>query len=133
MAAPVGSDDVEDIFAKLQRADPSDIEARNRAINDRLHATFQKSQQRLADLIDENSTLPTTISSITVLGAPNTRRSFLARILDPLLTSKRDRPYTQSELVSEVAGAARKLSRFGMFDCSTSLSYSANMRHRHIP
>ena len=113
MAAPTGSGDDEDIFVKLQRADPLDIEARNRAINDRLHATFQKSQQRLADLIDQNSTLPTTISSITVLGAPNTRRSFLARILDPLLTSKRDRPYTQSELVSEVAGAASKLSRFG--------------------
>ena len=106
-----GSDD--DIFAKLRRADPSHVEAKHQAINQRIHATFQKSQQRLAELIDQNSTLPTTISSITVLGAPNTRRGFLERIFDPLLTANRDRPYTQSEVVKEVAAAAQKLNKFG--------------------
>ena len=107
-----GSDD--DIFAKLKRAEPADVQARHQAINQRIHATFQKSQQRLAELIDQNSTLPTTISSITVLGAPNTRRGFLERIFNPLLTANRDRPYTQSEVVKEVAATAQKLSKFGM-------------------
>lgn len=101
------------LFEKLKSVDPKELEARQQAINDRIHATFQRSQQRVAELIDENSSLPTTVSSVTVLGAPNTRRSFLKSIVDPLLSANRDRPYTQSELVQEVAGAARKLSRFG--------------------
>lgn len=63
--------------------------------------------------IDQNSTLPTTISSITVIGAKNTRRSFLARIFDPLLSVNRDQPYTQLELLQEVAVRADKLNRFG--------------------
>jgi len=112
MTSPSGSSE-DDIFDKLRRADPTDVEAREKAISDRIHATFQKSQQRLADLIDQNSTLPTTISSITVLGAPNTRRGFLARIFNPLLSVNRDRPYTQSEVVREVAASAKKLNQFG--------------------
>ena len=112
MTSPSGSSE-DDIFDKLRRADPTDVEAREKAISDRIHATFQKSQQRLADLIDQNSTLPTTISSITVLGAPNTRRGFLATIFNPLLSVNRDRPYTQSEVVREVAASAKKLNQFG--------------------
>ena len=117
MASSSDSDTDDDIFAKLKRADPSDIEARHQAINERIHATFQKSQQRLAGLIDQSSTLPTTISSITVLGAPNTRHGFLERIFNPLLSVNRDRPYTQSEVVREVAATAQKLNRFGKFLC----------------
>jgi outer membrane protein insertion porin family len=113
MAAPsVGDDD--DLFAKLKRADAKVLEERQRAVNERVHATFEKSQQRLADLLDQNSTLPTTISSITVLGAPNSRRSFLERIFSPLLSVNQDRPYTQSEVLREVSRQAQKLSRFGL-------------------
>lgn len=101
------------LFDQIKTADPQEVEKRQQAINDRIHATFQRSQQRLAGLIDENSTLPTTVSSVTVLGAPNTRHSFLKRIVDPLLSANRDRPYTQSELVQEASKAASKLSRFG--------------------
>ena len=118
MASPVG-DDEDDIFVKLQTTDPKMFEERQQAINERVHATFEKSQQRLADLIDQNSTLPTTISSVTVLGAPNTRRSFLERIFNPLLSVNRDRPYTQSELLGEVAVRAQKLNRFGLYPYST--------------
>ena len=117
MASPTGGstiDSDENIFQKLKQADPADVEFRNQVVNERIHATFQKSQQRLAEIIDQNSTLPTTVSSITVLGAPNTRRSFLERIFNPLLTANRDRPYTQSEVVREVAAAAQKLSKFGV-------------------
>lgn len=115
MAAPSGGDD-DDLFVKLKRADPKVLEERQKAVNERVHATFEKSQQRLADLLDQNSTLPTTISSITVLGAPNTRRGFLERIFNPLLSVNRDRPYTQSDVLREVSIQAQKLSRFGMCD-----------------
>ena len=91
MAAPSGGDD-DGLFVKLKRADPKVLEERQKAVNERVHATFEKSQQRLADLLEQNSTLPTTISSITVLGAPNTRRAFLERIFNPLLSVNRDRP-----------------------------------------
>ena len=101
------------LFDKIKNADPADVTRRQEAINNRIHATFQQSQKRLAGLIEENSTLPTTVSAVTVLGAPNTRHSFLKRIVDPLLTANRDRPYTQSELVQEASIAASKLSKFG--------------------
>lgn len=112
MASPIGDED-EGIFSKLRSADPKTLEERQQAINERVHATFEKSQQRLADLIDQNSTLPTTISSITVLGAPNTRRGFLERLFNPLLSVNRDRPYTQAEVLAQVAEKAEKLGRFG--------------------
>jgi outer membrane protein insertion porin family len=114
MAAPSGGDDDDGLFVKLKTADPKVLEERQKAVNERVHATFEKSQQRLAELLDQNSTLPTTISSITVLGAPNTRRGFLERIFNPLLSVNRDRPYTQSEVLREVSIQAQKLSRFGM-------------------
>lgn len=104
------------LFDQIKNFDPEDVRKRERAINDRIHATFQQSQKRLASLIDENSTLPTTVSSVEVLGAPNTRHSFLKRIVEPLLSANRDRPYTQSELVQEASIAANKLSQFGQSD-----------------
>jgi outer membrane protein insertion porin family len=108
-----GAEQSDDIFSKLRNADPKELERRQQAINDRLEATFRKSQERLAQLIDQNSTLPTTVSSVTVLGAPNTRHGFLKRVVDPLLSANRDRPYTQAEVVREVAIAGEKLRKFG--------------------
>src|SRR2546421_8951093 len=113
MAALSGGDD-DGLFAKLQRADPKVLEERQKEISERVRATFEKSQQRLADLLDQNSTLPTTISSITMLGARNTRRSFLERIFNPLLSVNRDRPYTQLEALREISIQAQKLCRFGL-------------------
>lgn len=112
MASPVTSSG-ENLFEKLRNADPKELEARQRAIHERIQATLSKSQERLAELIDQNSTLPTTVSSVEVLGAPNTRHSFLKTIIDPLLSANQDRPYTQSEIVREAAVAANKLSKFG--------------------
>lgn len=60
-----------------------------------------------------NSTLPCTISSIRVLDAANTRKSFLARIFDPILSANHDRPYTLGEAVKEISIATDKLHRFG--------------------
>lgn len=101
------------IFDLLKNADPKELELRQAAINDKIHKTFQLSQLRLAEIIDQNSTLPTTVSSVTVLGAPNTRHGFLKRLVNPLLSANRDRPYTQSELIHEVSNTATKLRKFG--------------------
>jgi len=108
------ADSEDDIFALLKNADPNELEHRQKALNERIHAIFQQNQRRLAELIDQNSTLPTTVSSVTVLGAPNTRRGFLKRVVEPLLSANRDRPYTQSELLREVTATANKLRKFGM-------------------
>ena len=108
------------LFDQIQSADPEDVKKRQQAINDRIHATFQQSQKRLSTLIEDNSTLPTTVSSVTVIGAPNTRHSFLKRIVNPLLSANRDRPYTQSELVQEASIAANKLSQFGQWSIGRS-------------
>ena len=103
----------DNIFQLLKAANPTELEQRQQAINEKIHRTFQLSQQRLAELIDQSSTSPTTVSSITVLGAPNTRHGFLQKIVNPLLSANRDRPYTQSELIHEVAKTADKLRKFG--------------------
>ena len=39
------------IFRRLQQTDPKVLEERERAVNERIHTTFLKSQQRLADLV----------------------------------------------------------------------------------
>ncbi|KIV89634.1 hypothetical protein PV10_07020 [Exophiala mesophila] len=105
----------ERIFDLLKQADPQELERRQAAINDKIHKTFQLSQMRLAELIDQNSTLPTTVASVTVLGAPNTRHGFLKRLINPLLSANRDRPYTQSELIHEISLTAQKLRKFGIY------------------
>lgn len=111
--ATSASSDEEKIFDLLKRADMKELEAREKAISDRLHRTHRLSQQRLAELIDQNSTSPATVSSITVLGAPNTRHGFLKRIVDPLLSANRDRPFQQAELIREVGKTAEKLRKLG--------------------
>lgn len=63
--------------------------------------------------ISINSTLPITISSIRLIGVGHTRRSFLDRIFNPLLSANRDRPYTLAEALNEVGSVATKLQRFG--------------------
>merc|ERR1711939_914777 len=125
LASMAASDSAGDdnIFELLKQADPSELEQRQRAINERIHATFQLSQQRLAELIDQNSTLPTTVSSVTVLGAPKTRHAFLERVVNPLLSANRDRPYTQSELIRESAAVAEKLRGFGIYHDAVSIYF----------
>ena len=111
--ASVRNEESNDIFSKLRNADPQELERRQQTINERLNATFRKSQERLAELIDHNSTLPTTVSSVTVLGAPNTRHSFLKRIVNPLLSANRDQPYEQAEVIGEVSKTAEQLRALG--------------------
>ncbi|PYH28496.1 Yip1-domain-containing protein [Aspergillus neoniger CBS 115656] len=115
MSSPLSADD-EDIFARLQqRADPKVLNEQQQAVDERVRAIYQKAQTRLGELLDQNSTLPCTISSVEVHGARNTRRGFLERIFDPLLSSNQDRPYTLSEALREVSARADKLNRFDIF------------------
>lgn len=64
--------------------------------------------------IDSNSTLPTTISSIRVLNANHTRKGFLERIFDPIVSANKERPYTLAEAIREVSIGADKLHRYGI-------------------
>ncbi|KAK2810418.1 hypothetical protein FQN50_002907 [Emmonsiellopsis sp. PD_5] len=116
MGSPLSDDD--NIFERLQQqsTDPKILEERQQAVNERIHSIYQKAQTRLAELIDQNSTLPCTISSVQVLNAPNTRRGFLENALSPLLSANRDRPYTLSEALQEISVCTDKLSRFDIFD-----------------
>ncbi|KAI9775173.1 MAG: hypothetical protein M1835_005916 [Candelina submexicana] len=120
MAATLDSED--DVFENLKkRVDPKVQDERERVANERLHGQYEKAQKRLAELIDTNSTLPVTISSITVLNANNTRKGFLDRIFKPLLSVNHDRPYTLEEALKEVSISADKLHRFGIFQVPISL------------
>lgn len=69
----------------------------------------------MGELIGTNSGLPVTINSINFIGGNHTRRSFLDKIFDPLLSVNRDRPYTLSEALHQVSLAATRLQRFEIF------------------
>ncbi|KAL4932264.1 SAM complex subunit SAM50 [Aspergillus undulatus] len=114
MSSPLSAEDG-DIFERLQKPDPKVLEEQQQAVNERLHAIYQKAQDRLGELIDQNSTLPCTISSVQVLNAAHTRRGFLERLFNPLLSSNQKQPYTLSEALREISARADKLSRFDIF------------------
>lgn len=106
----------DDVFAKLREPiEPKVIEQREREINERVHAQYERSQQRQAEVVSSNATKPVTISSIQVVGANNTRRGFLERILHPVLSSNRTEPYTLHEALNEVGGVVDKLNRLDIF------------------
>ncbi|KAF2231605.1 hypothetical protein EV356DRAFT_569349 [Viridothelium virens] len=108
--------DDESIVEKLkQKVDTRDIQKREQEINARIHSQYEKQQERLGELIGSNSTLPVTISSVRVLGATHTRRGFLERIFNPILSINKSEPYTLNEAIAEIASSADKLDRFGIF------------------
>ncbi|KAF2178792.1 hypothetical protein K469DRAFT_641968 [Zopfia rhizophila CBS 207.26] len=105
----------DDVFEKLkQKVDPAE-QSKQEELNTRLFAQHQKAQERLVELIGDNTTLPVTISSVRILHANRTRRTFLERVVNPLLSSNRDEPYTFAEALRDVSGATDKLNRFGIF------------------
>jgi len=48
-----------------------------------------------------------------VINATHTRRGFLEKIFNPILSHNADGPYTLQEALKEVGGAVDKLNRFG--------------------
>ncbi|EMC92812.1 hypothetical protein BAUCODRAFT_96136 [Baudoinia panamericana UAMH 10762] len=106
----------EGVFAQLrQQVDPKAIEQREKEINERIHAQYEKSQQRQAELIGINATKPITISSVRVLHATHTRHGFLERIFHPILSHNRQSAYTLQEALQEVGSAVDKLNRLDIF------------------
>lgn len=55
-----------------------------------------------------------TLSSIRVLHATHTRRGFLERIFNPILSHNSDGAYTFDEALNEIGRAVDKLNRFGV-------------------
>lgn len=109
MAAP----HEEDVFERLKNK--TDHQKEQDELNARLYAQHNKSQERLGELIDDNTSLPVTISSVRILHANRTRRSFLERVVNPILSANREEPYTLEEALKEVGDATDKLNRFGIF------------------
>jgi len=54
-----------------------------------------------------------TISSVRILHANRTRRGFLERVVNPILSANRSEIYTLEEALKEVGDATAKLNRFG--------------------
>lgn len=117
--SPSASDPLDDdVFSQLQKPiDPAVLAERERNVNERMRAQFEKSQQRQNELIGLNSTRPISISSVRVLHAYNTRHDFLARIINPILSQNRKDGglYTLREALETIGGAVDKLNRLDIF------------------
>ncbi|KAJ4305244.1 hypothetical protein N0V90_000775 [Kalmusia sp. IMI 367209] len=109
MASPVE----DDVFEKLKNK--TDHKQNDDDLNARNFAQHQRAQERLAELIDDNTSLPVTISSVRILNANRTRRNFLERVVNPILSANREEQYTLEEALKEVGNATDKLNRFGIF------------------
>ncbi|KAI9804829.1 MAG: hypothetical protein M1825_001197 [Sarcosagium campestre] len=115
-------DPEEDVFDRLNKTtDPKKQHQHDEQIQKRLLAQQEKAQQRLAELLDSNSTLPVTLSSISVVGAPHTRKGFLQRIFRPLLSEHRDAPYTLAGALQQINSSANTLHKFDIFHVPISL------------
>ncbi|KAK4495894.1 hypothetical protein PRZ48_013162 [Zasmidium cellare] len=113
-SSPLG----DDVFQQLRKPlDPKVIEEREKAVNERVHAAYEKAEARQHELISLNSTAPVTISSIRVLHANHTRHGFLERIFNPVLSHNRanQQYYTLREALTEISGAVDKLNRLDIF------------------
>ncbi|KAI9723114.1 MAG: hypothetical protein M1828_004362 [Chrysothrix sp. TS-e1954] len=113
-----------DYFSKVPRRTPDEQAQREADAARRLREQDAKAQARQVELVsqnnraavlDKNSTLPATISSITVLGANHTRRSFLARIFSPLLSANNSTTHTLSETLQAVGSAAQQLNKLDIY------------------
>lgn len=120
MASTIG--DEHDVFESLSKSvDPAVQSEQEKVMNERVRAQYAAAQQRLMNLIDSNTTLPTTINTIRLIGAHRTRKSFLDTLFDPILAVNRDEPYTLQEALNAVGTAADKLRRFGIYHDNISL------------
>lgn len=71
--------------------------------------------------IDDNSTLPVTIGSISVSGTRYTRKGFLARVLQPAIDSSKDGTQTLSGVMEELQRTTNQLHKFGIFHPSINM------------
>ncbi|KAL1303387.1 hypothetical protein AAFC00_006780 [Neodothiora populina] len=112
----MASEKGDDLFSRLkQPVDQKAVSDKERDLNARIEAQNLKAQQRQAELLSLNSTKPVTISSVRVLHATHTRRGFLEKVFDPILSHNQDAPYTLQEALRNLGGAVDKLNKFGIF------------------
>jgi outer membrane protein insertion porin family len=112
------------IFEKLKNKSEADTAEQQRLQAEqqqRRSAHAHKEQQRLAELLEDNSSLPVNISSVRILHANRTRHGFLERVVNPILSANREQSYTLDEALREVATATDKLNRFGIFKSPVSV------------
>lgn len=97
--------------------DPKVLAERENAVTERIQGQSEKARQRESELIDINSSRPVTVSSVRVIGANNTRHSFLQRIFQPLLDRNQPEagPYTLRDALTEIGTAVDKLNRLDIF------------------
>ncbi|KAH8152388.1 uncharacterized protein LAJ45_03228 [Morchella importuna] len=117
MASPNTPED-DDVFARFKASTDKD---REDAVRDRVRAQYERAQRTLAGLIDENSTLPVSISEIRIEGAKNTRNGFLASVIRPALSSESGKSYTLATALEELHGRTNTLHRFGIFHPTISI------------
>ncbi|KAH8732340.1 surface antigen-domain-containing protein [Phaeosphaeriaceae sp. PMI808] len=118
MAAPME----DDVFERLKnKTDLAEQKRQKDELNARLYAQHNKAQERLGELIEDNTTLPVTISSVRILHANRTRQAFLERVINPILSANRPEAYTLEDALKEVGHATDKLSRFGIFKSPISI------------
>jgi outer membrane protein insertion porin family len=112
MASPIE----DDVFTRLtNKTDAAELQRQQEELSARRIAQHQKSQARLVELVEENASIPTTINAVHVIHANRTRRGFLERVVNPILSANRSEQYTLEEALKEVGTAADKLNRFGIF------------------
>ena len=90
MAAPLDGDD-DDLFNKLKRADPKVLEERQNAVNERVHATFEKSHTKGIDYVMTYSSSQSIATAHTLSGRRSERfrykhRSSADSVCELLLT-----------------------------------------------
>ncbi|KAI5286202.1 hypothetical protein KEM52_002102, partial [Ascosphaera acerosa] len=85
-------------------------------VQERARAVYEKAQTRLGELLDSNSTLPVTISSIEIDNARHTRPALFAQIVNPLLSANRTEAYSLRSALDEIARATEKLQRLDIFE-----------------
>ncbi|KAK0764970.1 hypothetical protein N5P37_002444 [Trichoderma harzianum] len=73
-------------------------------------AEDEAKEQRIAQLMVDQMSMPMTVNEVTVTGAKNIRRGFLDPILNPLLSDSNDPPYTVGDVMSRLQVATGKLS-----------------------
>ncbi|PWW73613.1 hypothetical protein C7212DRAFT_365731 [Tuber magnatum] len=109
---PVG----QQVLDRLKRnVDPTVLSEREVAIRKRATKQYEKAQNRLKNLVDDNSTLPVTISLVNIDGARNTRTGFLRKVLQETFAKSREPGFTLEDALRELNRVCRTFYKFGIF------------------
>lgn len=95
-------------FADMQQ--PDDVQSEDK----RLRALHHYTALRLHRSISTNGTLPCKLVGVRIVGSPNTRRGFLERLVQPMLSS--DVPRTLNRTLDDLAETADRLAHFGIYE-----------------